>query len=291
MVARALTLASALDSVRELPAQRSLLELHLHASRADGLAVELEGLFDAARSGSTRARTASVAVASWIAHKSSDGSRAIEAVHAAAERLGLVLTRTLLHAGPPRSALARGGRLPEVCIGARAPFLVRWPTGPTAPRELEPEAHAGQEPAPEPLRRQTAPMPLHECIGYFFRSGAFLRLERMRLHPDPIFVRRLLEARWLRLADALVIASRRPSSPEIAWSVAKCDRWLASARVREALAANPFSPSQLVLVLLPCLSSHSVQLLAQGGSAHVRAAARLFRADGASANAPQLASR
>ena len=75
------------------------------------------------------------------------------------------------------------------------------------------------------------------------------RLELLCRHPDPVFVGRLLEQRWLRLADVVTIASRRPTTPALLRAIATRDIWLRHAAVRVALAENPYTPSGLGLAL------------------------------------------
>jgi hypothetical protein len=89
-------------------------------------------------------------------------------------------------------------------------------------------------------------------------------------------VEKLLDQRWLRLRDVVLIAARRPTVPALAWAIASRDRWFFQAPVREALAQNPFSPTSLVLALLPTVATSTVQRLVRLGAPEVRDAAKLF---------------
>jgi hypothetical protein len=81
-------------------------------------------------------------------------------------------------------------------------------------------------------------------------SGRWFLLTRhlmgpLLMHPDPFVVRRLLAARLLRLPEALVIASRRPTSPSIVRELVTAIRWIGRSEVREALVANPFVSTRI----------------------------------------------
>jgi hypothetical protein len=103
-------------------------------------------------------------------------------------------------------------------------------------------------------------------------------LHQALLHPSPVMASRLLDQRWLTLRQALVIASRRPSSPAIAFAVARSERWMRYAALREALALNPFTPTGLALALLPTLRWPVQKHLRDAGDVHplVAEAARCF---------------
>ena len=49
----------------------------------------------------------------------------------------------------------------------------------------------------------------------WYASFGSRRRERFRMHHDAVMIGRLLDASWCRLADVLVVASRRPTTPEI----------------------------------------------------------------------------
>jgi hypothetical protein len=96
------------------------------------------------------------------------------------------------------------------------------------------------------------------------------------MHHRPRVIEKLLDQRWLRLRDVVLIAARRPTVPALAWAVASRDRWFFQAPVREALAQNPFSPTSLVLALLPAVTASTASRLARSTSPEVSDAASRF---------------
>lgn len=91
-----------------------------------------------------------------------------------------------------------------------------------------------------------------------------LRSDRILGHPAPEVVRRLLRSPGLRLEEALVIASRRPTSDAIVREVLLSLRWLARTEIREALVANPFVRLRAALALLPTLLAPARRALGHG---------------------------
>jgi hypothetical protein len=89
-------------------------------------------------------------------------------------------------------------------------------------------------------------------------------MEPLLLHPDPVVVRRLLRARSLRLREALIVASRRPTSPSIVREIVASLRWIGRIEVREALVANPFVSTGIALKLLATVSIPAQRGLARG---------------------------
>jgi hypothetical protein len=209
------SLVARLRASRELPLQRVVVATRLRAG-ASRLAAELEVLYTHAARGDQDARAATVGVASFVAHVLAAGNDgALASIASAAREADLPLVRVVFADGPPDSALARGGRLAEVGVAVQHSLAVR-----------------------------------DGVDRYRMR----LQVERYRAHHDPTFIARLLDARWLRVRDAVLIAARRPTVPAMALAIATRDRWMRHAAVREALAANPYTPAQLALALLPSVS-------------------------------------
>lgn len=117
---------------------------------------------------------------------------------------------------PPHRALAGGARLPEV----------RLP--------LERDVSLGE-------RRAMA------------RTKDRRLLERLLLDPSELVTRNLLLNPILRVQDILVIASRRPTTPEILREVAASTRWMTYQEIREGLVINPYLDTGLALKILPTL--------------------------------------
>ncbi len=239
------SLTASILAVRELAGQRGVLDLREAERGVRALAAELEELLDAARSGSSRSREAALAVASWLAHREAAGD-ALEPLRAAVDEAGLPLASAILARSDATAALAPHGRLAEVGLPARASFAV--------PHDDTPSGRL-----------------------VWYASFGSRRRERFRMHHDAVMIGRLLDASWCRLADVLVVASRRPTTPEIVLALATRDRWFGRARVREAIGANPFSPASLVLALLPSMSAATLRVLARGRPSPIQRAAKLFR--------------
>ncbi|MFO0617491.1 MAG: hypothetical protein U0414_33150 [Polyangiaceae bacterium] len=221
-------------AVHDLGLRRALLDEAL-ASDAAALASDLEEVFSAAAMGEGPSRDAALAVASWIGRVLARGDRAALApLHAAAASLERPLVAAIFAPRPAARALARRGRLAEVCIPAR--------------RSLDPFA-AG------PLGRGARGAP---PLAHRLRE---MLVHRHREHPDPIFIGRLLDAPWIRTSDAVAIAARRPTSEEIALSVATRDRFFREPPVRLAIASNPFSPPELRAALSAAMRVEELRVL------------------------------
>ena len=176
------SLTASILAVRELAGQRGVLDLREAERGVRALAEELEELLDAARSGSSRSREAALAVASWLAHREAAG-HALEPLRAAVDEAGLPLASAILARSDATAALAPHGRLAEVGLPARASFAVPYDDTPSG-----------------------------RLVWY--ASFGSRRRERFRMHHNAVMIGRLLDASWCRLADVLVVASRRPTTPE-----------------------------------------------------------------------------
>jgi hypothetical protein len=78
----------------------------------------------------------------------------------------------------------------------------------------------------------------------------------------------LLRQPWLAVEDVLQIAARRPTTPALAFELAGHDRWFQRLEVREAMAQNPFTPTGIVLSLLPSIRYRLLGHLRDAGDAH-----------------------
>ena len=66
----------------------------------------------------------------------------------------------------------------------------------------------------------------------------------------------------------LRVAARRPTTPALAFELASSDRWIQRLEVREAMAQNPFTPTGIVLSLLPSIRRRLLGHLRGAGDAH-----------------------
>lgn len=144
------------------------------------------------------------------------------------ERTGVLM---LLRDPPPHRQLKKGVSLPEV----------RLPAG----REIT----LGE-------RRSMA------------RGHDRVFLERLLLDPSPLVIRNLLHNPNLRVQDVLTVATRRPSTPELALEVALNTRWFKLHKIREALVQNPYSSTGLSLRLLPTLRVQTLRRIRNAGDLH-----------------------
>lgn len=300
-----------LTALRDPVARRAAIDRHLLAKGPDALLVDLERLFRRTHEGLAPAREVALWVASWLVHHlaSAESARgghpnvatplkSYAATAAPLDRLREVAQANasafprclaLLATGKAAAALAKGGRLGEICLPARVmnqvPKLHTFVSESSLGRLAELEE--SDEPNPfewippivdSPVRATSTVSPplVVDATRHFFGPGGTGTLPPLRSHHQPKVIERLLEQRWLRLRDAVLIAARRPSIPALSYALAARDRWFFQSPVREALAQNPFSPTALVLALLPTVTTSTRQRLARTGSDAVREALRVL---------------
>lgn len=101
-------------------------------------------------------------------------------------------------------------------------------------------------------------------------------LARLAAEGEPPVVRELLANPRLTEPFVVRIAARRPCRPETLRCVYEDRRWRTNPAVRRALAKNPFSPTELVLKILPQLTVIELSEIALDGNLHhtVRASAK-----------------
>jgi hypothetical protein len=193
---------------------------------ATAAAPQLEAILRDAGRGDERARKSLLACSIAIAQ---DGSEAwIDALAREACRQELPILGALLRDGEPHLAIQHPGRLSDPCVS---------------------ETHAM----------------IFASLSLLLRARWHgLRSVRILGHPAPEVVRRLLRSPGLRLEEALVIASRRPTSDAIVREVLLSLRWLARTEIREALVANPFVRLRAALALLPTLLAPARRALGHG---------------------------
>jgi hypothetical protein len=219
--------------------RRGAMGAWFEKSAAGDVARDVDALVRRAMAGGADALTVALDLATWLVAARAPSSladdparpgrlRAIGAVRDEAEQRGLAAAAAILAEGRASRSLPRHGRLAEVCVDVEAPMhLVPW-------------------------------WPL------FARRNKDL-LERLLVHHDARMIRRVLALRALRDKDVARIASRRPTSPEIARAVALSPRWMASLEVRTALATNPFTPVDIAAPILPVIKASALRLIARSG--------------------------
>jgi hypothetical protein len=227
------SLASRLGALRDLPLARAFLERHLTTVGPLAFARELEPVLERAALGAALERDAILPLASWVAHTLAAGEQGrVVAIGAAADPEKEPRVRVTFGQADARAKLLPRGRLADVGIPVFADLL-----GVTPRMEGEPEAE---------WRSRTAW--IRNSPGV--QSWRMQRLgPRLRMHHEPIFIRRLLDQRWISTREVVMIAARRPTVPAIVLANATRDRWLCCAPERQAIAENPYTPGPLARVL------------------------------------------
>ncbi len=233
--------ASTLRAMHGLPeaAQRQTVLGERLAQHSPAAAAGLiDSILRGAISGDASSRDAAVALALWILAEPA-ASTTLTAIRDAASADERHAVAAILGTGPGRCAIAARGRLAEIGIAVEGPLGIE----PRAPWQPQRQLH---------------------------------RRSRLLAHHDPRMIRRLVMQRWIRCRDVVAIAARRPTTEAILREVCASPRWMLHAEVREALAANPFTPAGVVLPLLATLPRLALRRLRAGASsARVAAAAGL----------------
>jgi hypothetical protein len=193
---------------------------------ATSAAARLEAVLGRGGHGDDRARRALLACCIALAQDDGEPWALALANQARAQRLRLL--GSVLRDAEPRHAVRLPGRLSEPCVS------IMWATS-------------------------FASLSLRDR----FRVR-WLPRDRVLLHSYPEVVRRLLRGPALRLDEALVIASRRPTSDAIVREITGSLRWMGRIEVREALVANPFVRPRVALALLPTVLSPARRALGRG---------------------------
>jgi len=259
-------------SLPDLAMQRSAVGSFLEQADLADAVLAIDQILQASRRGRAAGAASALALAAWLIElrrppqvredkpepRGLPASSRIGELRDAATQAALPATAAILCDAPAERRLSRLGRLPEALAPSRA--SIETPVG------------ADQR----------------------YKEG-FMRIrlrpdDRLLTHPSPIMARRLLATRWLSVREVLRMASRRPSSAAIAFEIASSDRWIGHQRVREALVQNPFTPTAIVLSLLPTIRETTLAWLAAADLVHplVRQAAIALIAIGArSLDTPQ----
>lgn len=100
------------------------------------------------------------------------------------------------------------------------------------------------------------------------RSSNRKLLERLLMDPSELVLDRLLDNPSVQHHDVLLIASRRPTKPELLLTVARRTPWLQQRIIREALVRNPYVHTGIALKLLPTLNIREIRQIALAGDLH-----------------------
>ncbi len=127
-----------------------------------------------------------------------------------------------------------------------------------------PPMDARLEPAPPPLPRAMAKVPLGMRRSLARRNDIGL-IERLLGDPDPEVLANLLNNPRITELEVVRMAARSPVREEVLTAIARHPRWSSSHRVRLALAHNPGTPTGITLGLLHLLLIQDLEELARDG--------------------------
>ena len=109
-------------------------------------------------------------------------------------------------------------------------------------------------PLPLGLRRQAA------------RGNDRNKIDRLLHDRDHRVISLLLNNPSLTERDAISIAARRPTRPEVLKVLAGHKKWSSRYRVRKALACNPHTPTSIAIRLLPTLMIQDLRFIQNSGA-------------------------
>ncbi len=100
------------------------------------------------------------------------------------------------------------------------------------------------------------------------RSSDRRILERLLYEPSPLVLEILLTNPAVTISDVVLIASRRPTIPELLGPIMSVPRWIQIHEIREALAMNPYIQTGHALKLLPTLHRVVLRRLRDASDVH-----------------------
>lgn len=245
-----------LEAYRDLSARRTALAARLADMDPDDAVVAIETILVAAADRPQQSPATTLGLASWLVRQHQ--ANALTALFECARAHELTLSTCVLEQRGDDRALPRLGRLPEGRVGTYAPLTFPLSASFVALSHGE-GGYAS----------------LHHAMRW--QPHLYHQVPRLCDHPDPVFIRRLLDAPWVRRPEVMRVAARRPTISGIAYAVATHDRWLVDPLVRTALLENPFTPTGLRLSLLPLASADTLHRLSQHGPLTTAARAFLTR--------------
>jgi hypothetical protein len=86
-------------------------------------------------------------------------------------------------------------------------------------------------------------------------------LEKLLRDPEPDVAPILLQNPRLVERDVVLLAARRPTSPELQWQTFSARRWIARYDVKRALVLNPDTPTELAIRLMGFLNARDLRLV------------------------------
>ncbi len=221
------------EGLPELPMKSALVERTLAGLELEEMVWCLDQILRGALWGKPGGMETMMATIWWLIEmRRDDDYETIKGIFETAHEARRASVLDLFREVPPHQALADGQELPEV----------RFPSG-------DDEVTLGE-------RRAMAAGPKHRL------------LERLLMDPDPLVIRKLLDNPHIRLEDIQVIATRRPTTPEILQEIVFHPRWFRRFEVRESIVRNPYADTGLVLKLLPTLGIRPLRRIKFSGDLH-----------------------
>lgn len=216
----------------ELGMQAAAVRELMEGLKAQEVVWCLDQLLRAALLGQRNSLEAILAMAWWLIEmRVADDYERIKELFITAHHEGREAVVDMFRDVPPHRELAEGRRLPEV----------RLP--------LTREVTLGE-------RRTLASGPNRRI------------LERLLMDPSPLVIGKLLDNPQIQLRDIQVIASRRPTKPELLRILVCHRKWYGRQDVRDAVVRNPFNDTGLSLKLLPTLRLKSLRDIAYSSDLH-----------------------
>lgn len=207
----------AITGLPELAMRRARLDEGIRSLDADVAVWFMDQLVRGALWGREAEMDAMLTCAAWLVSlREQDEYDTLQEFYLAAHESERKAVLFLLRDSPAHRAMGENAKLPEV----------RMPVG----REVT----LGE-------RRQLAAGPDRRF------------LERLIYESSPLVIEKVLANPHIRLQDVLIIAARRPTTPELLREVMKSDQWFREMRVREALVQNPYIPTGFALKMMPTL--------------------------------------
>jgi ribosomal 50S subunit-associated protein YjgA (DUF615 family) len=127
-----------------------------------------------------------------------------------------------------------------------------------------PQLDARLEPAPPPLPKAVAKIPLGVRRSLARRNDIGL-IERLLGDPDPAVIENLLNNPRITELEVVRMAARSPVREAVLVAIARHPRWGSRRRVRVTLAHNPGTPTGITLGLLHLLLDQELAALARDG--------------------------
>lgn len=91
-------------------------------------------------------------------------------------------------------------------------------------------------------------------------------IDRLLRDHDPAVIGLLLENPRLVERDVVLVAARRPQNDAVLRLLARHKRWSSRYPVRKALAANPYTPVEIAMPLLPTLLRQDLRFIVEAGT-------------------------